>query len=900
MTIARAYEAALLVVAVSSLLGTGCREDVVIQEGLTGVQLTVTHDREVDQLAIDITPETETTIELDLVPERPRALSPNGESVSILLDERFGNLEATIRARGFKSGVPSAAGLTVVTLRPRELVPATIELGAPAVCGDQAVAAGFEGCDDGNTLDEDGCSSGCDVEEGWACDLSEPSQCRVRCGETTCERGQYCDEGECACNATSCPDGCCSADQCNERSYEHCGLLGRACVECNENRSDTCSVDGYCACGPASECAPGELCENEMCICSDESCAGCCSDARCERRSFELCGVDGATCVACHSMVANTCTPEGECKCGANDPCLQGQRCISGACSCDGISCPDGCCAFGQCVTPLLRACGTRGGACESCDEEMADRCRDDGTCSCGGAPPCRAGQRCIDAACVCDSVSCPDGCCRDSTCVSPTRESCGALGLACFTCDALAADGCSESGACQCGDSAECAPGQHCLGGECLCDWVSCEGCCDVTGHCLSGTEASDCGVSGNLCEACASGDCESGICSECTAATCSGCCGPTCRMAQEFPVCGVNGGACTNCDPIRSDQCFEGDCSCSGNAQCLLGQQCIGGGCICNDVSCPASCCDGVECRERGVSACGVAGASCIACDAARANSCSAAGECLCGSRPACDEGQRCAGDSCVCDSESCSNGCCRGGLCETYSAASCSPPGATCRPCDGQRADGCSDVGECLCGDGPACEVGQHCSHGLCLCDGSSCLGCCSGEECLLGGTQDACGSAGGICDECPETETCIGGSCTGCDVVACFDGCCSGIHCRDPSLLSCGADGQPCVACNLVETDRCVDGECRCGDESPCGDGQHCVLGSCICDDLSCPFGCCSGGICRTLSMTTCAPLGAECQACDSDAADNCSPHGECRCGSRPLCGDGLECIDGWCR
>lgn len=36
------------------------------------------------------------------------------------------------------------------------------------ICGDNYVEL-TEGCDDGNTIDLDGCSSGCFEETGWSC-----------------------------------------------------------------------------------------------------------------------------------------------------------------------------------------------------------------------------------------------------------------------------------------------------------------------------------------------------------------------------------------------------------------------------------------------------------------------------------------------------------------------------------------------------------------------------------------------------------------------------------------------------------------------------------------------------------------------------------------------------------
>jgi cysteine-rich repeat protein len=44
------------------------------------------------------------------------------------------------------------------------------------VCGD-GVVEGSERCDDGNTLNGDGCSSSCQVESGWTCNADSPTNC---------------------------------------------------------------------------------------------------------------------------------------------------------------------------------------------------------------------------------------------------------------------------------------------------------------------------------------------------------------------------------------------------------------------------------------------------------------------------------------------------------------------------------------------------------------------------------------------------------------------------------------------------------------------------------------------------------------------------------------------------
>ncbi|HSD91184.1 MAG TPA: lamin tail domain-containing protein, partial [Kofleriaceae bacterium] len=45
----------------------------------------------------------------------------------------------------------------------------------PTTCGNGTLE--YEFCDDGNTMDGDGCNSKCEVEDGYVCDASEPSVC---------------------------------------------------------------------------------------------------------------------------------------------------------------------------------------------------------------------------------------------------------------------------------------------------------------------------------------------------------------------------------------------------------------------------------------------------------------------------------------------------------------------------------------------------------------------------------------------------------------------------------------------------------------------------------------------------------------------------------------------------
>ena len=58
------------------------------------------------------------------------------------------------------------------------------------ICGDGRVQQDEE-CDDGNQSSGDGCSADCAVEDGWLCDIAEPSQCTAEEGKT----------GGCGCDA---------------------------------------------------------------------------------------------------------------------------------------------------------------------------------------------------------------------------------------------------------------------------------------------------------------------------------------------------------------------------------------------------------------------------------------------------------------------------------------------------------------------------------------------------------------------------------------------------------------------------------------------------------------------------------------------------------------------------
>jgi hypothetical protein len=273
--------------------------------------------------------------------------------------------------------------------------------------------------------------------------------------------------------------------------------------------------------------------------------------------------------------------------------CPSGQQCDAGACSgCNAMSCSGGCCTGSTCSTPTALRCGINGGVCSVCDTRLADGC-DGGSCRCGAAAPCATGQRCAGGQCVCDSTTCPNGCCSGATCTTPALGACGIDGGACATCNTVTSDSCRANGQCGCGNAAPCQGNQQCVSGACRCTPTSCpNGCCS----------------------------------------------GDTCIAPPVVAACGIGGGMCSTCDAQRSNSCDAGQCGCGAGAACVAGQVCNGGICVCNPSSCPTGCCAGNACVPSPTfDQCGASGMTCMAC-AANSNSCSTSGNCQCGNGPPC----------------------------------------------------------------------------------------------------------------------------------------------------------------------------------------------------------------------------------------------------------------------
>lgn len=156
----------------------------------------------------------------------------------------------------------------------------------PSVCGDSRVDVG-EDCDDGNTVDEDGCSDDCVAE---------------RCGDGIVQRGESCDDGN-----EKGGDGCsatCAEEFCGNGVLE--GL--EECDDANLTTGDGCSAGcGIEACGDGVvQAALDEQCDDgnhqdgdgcsEKCLFEDGDDDGVVDLVdRCDDTADTLVGTDGCS-----------------------------------------------------------------------------------------------------------------------------------------------------------------------------------------------------------------------------------------------------------------------------------------------------------------------------------------------------------------------------------------------------------------------------------------------------------------------------------------------------------------------------------------------------------------------------------------------------------------------------
>lgn len=191
-------------------------------------------------------------------------------------------------------------------------------------CGNTVTDPG-EQCDDGNTIDGDGCADGCIDEfcgdgvindngaevcdDGAGNSDTDPDACRTDCTPSSCgdgvtDSGEECDDGNtveddgCTTSCTSCGNGMASGpEQCDDGNNDDGDCCSAACLYESYGNSCTGPPSGDCTapgCDGAGTCA--ELPANEGVSCDDGdecSISSTCQTGECTATSF---GVLGSAC----------------------------------------------------------------------------------------------------------------------------------------------------------------------------------------------------------------------------------------------------------------------------------------------------------------------------------------------------------------------------------------------------------------------------------------------------------------------------------------------------------------------------------------------------------------------------------------------------------------------------
>jgi hypothetical protein len=454
-----------------------------------------------------------------------------------------------------------------------------------------------------------------------------------------------------------------------------------------------------------------------------------------------------------------------------------------------------------------------------------------------------------------CGPTTCATGCCDvGGRCVSgDLAGACGKAGQACQDCAVAGFSSCdATSHACYNNTLA-------------LCTTTNCKGCC-VRNLCFAGTDSTNCGAGGQLCQSCSVDGlaCTAQQCVKpsCGPGSCNGCCvGNTCLSGASATNCGQNGAQCVDCAAVGST-CAPSDAG--GGGMCGVG--------TCNYTSCPGGCCDANGVCQVGTSsaACGGVGAAC----------------------QGCPSGTLCLNKRCECTFQTCPSGCCM--FSRGVAGASCAP---------GNSDSQCGVAGSLCqnCGSGGGTCTNQQCNLPSqpppCLCS----TGCCDSlGRCQPGASNAVCGLPGETCSDCTQSGTlCEDQQCTTvvgdsgvCNVQTCPTGCCDSAGACQQGLtnLACGTSGTNCqnclsvpavcsnqqcvpspdagLACNPGNCGGCCDslGNCLGGFEgTQCGTGGRLCI-DCMTTGTQCEFGLCT----ESDGSTICA------QSCDGccDAAGNC--------------------------
>ena len=240
------------------------------------------------------------------------------------------------------------------------------------VCGNGVVETG-EQCDDGNTVQADGCHNDCLIP---------------RCGDGVADLGEGCDDG--MENSNTMPDACrtnCRLAYCGDGVED----TGEACDDGNADNTDACLLGCITAtCGDGYVRAEREECDDGNTVDTDDCITGCrtarCLDGfvwagheECEgfdaRSCTTVCGSMGTEqCAAC--SWSGTCDPPVESCSGLDDDCDttpdEGFACVMGStmpCTTSCGSTGSGTCTT-SCEIPVPAFCAPPAETCNGLDDD--------------------------------------------------------------------------------------------------------------------------------------------------------------------------------------------------------------------------------------------------------------------------------------------------------------------------------------------------------------------------------------------------------------------------------------------------------------------------------------------------------------------------------------------------
>ena len=207
---------------------------------------------------------------------------------------------------------------------------------------------------------------------------------------------------------------------------------------CSEDVPQETGID----CSDGQQCPDDTYCDGQFCVAQE------CNPGElfCDGTSVYRCSSDGSGSDLEEQCSSGSCT-EGQCGCGGDEECADGQRCLEGLCGCgDRVSCAGQCCGEGEGCEEI-----------EFCEDGQCDRalvCR----AQCEGAVCGARGELCCDG----DSPVCgPAGLCAPSC--EGQGELCGEDYDTCCDSGDLCVFGECRSPGSPCAGFLECEFGEYC-----------------------------------------------------------------------------------------------------------------------------------------------------------------------------------------------------------------------------------------------------------------------------------------------------------------------------------------------------------------------------------------------------------------------------------------------------